>query len=42
MEPQITIGLLTDASGFPLKVHAFEGNKAGPTAGDARVSGLAA
>jgi hypothetical protein len=28
LEPQITIGLLTDAAGFPLMVHAFEGNKA--------------
>ncbi|MBK8075254.1 MAG: IS1634 family transposase [Kineosporiaceae bacterium] len=28
LEPQITIGLLTDASGFPLAVNAFEGNKA--------------
>jgi hypothetical protein len=28
LEPQITIGLLTDASGFPLMVHAFEGNRA--------------
>ena len=28
LDPQITIGLLTDASGFPLMVHAFEGNKA--------------
>jgi hypothetical protein len=28
LEPQITIGLLTDASGFPLMVQAFEGNKA--------------
>ncbi len=28
LEPQITIGLLTDASGFPLMVEAFEGNKA--------------
>jgi transposase len=27
-EPQITIGLLTDAAGFPLMVEAFEGNKA--------------
>jgi hypothetical protein len=26
LDPQITIGLLTDASGFPLMVHAFEGN----------------
>ena len=26
MEPQITIGLLTDAAGFPLMVEAFEGN----------------
>ena len=28
LEPQITIGLLTDRSGFPLMVSAFEGNKA--------------
>jgi hypothetical protein len=28
LEPQITLGLLTDASGFPLTVEAFEGNKA--------------
>jgi hypothetical protein len=28
LEPQITIGLLTDQSGFPLMVEAFEGNKA--------------
>lgn len=28
LEPQITIGLLTDATGFPLSVRAFEGNKA--------------
>jgi hypothetical protein len=28
MEPQITIGLLTDAAGFPLMVEAFEGNRA--------------
>jgi Transposase DDE domain len=28
LEPQITIGLLTGASGFPLMVSAFEGNKA--------------
>ena len=28
LEPQITIGLLTDAAGFPLTVEAFEGNKA--------------
>jgi Transposase DDE domain len=28
LEPQVTIGLLTDASGFPLMVSAFEGNKA--------------
>ncbi len=27
LEPQITIGLLTDASGFPLLVNAFEGNR---------------
>ena len=31
LEPQITIGLLTDGSGFPLMVHAFEGNKAETT-----------
>lgn len=28
IDPQITIGLLTDAAGFPLMVNAFEGNKA--------------
>jgi Transposase DDE domain len=28
LEPQITIGLLTSADGFPLMVSAFEGNKA--------------
>jgi Transposase DDE domain len=28
LEPQITLGLLTDASGFPLTVEAFAGNKA--------------
>jgi len=28
LDPQITIGLLTDATGFPLMVSAFEGNKA--------------
>jgi transposase len=27
LEPQITIGLLTDASGFPLAVEAFKGHK---------------
>jgi hypothetical protein len=27
LEPQITVGLLTDAGGFPLMVHAFEGNR---------------
>ena len=31
LEPQITIGLLTDAAGFPLMVSAFEGNKAETT-----------
>jgi hypothetical protein len=30
LEPQITIGLLTDETGFPLLVNAFEGNKARP------------
>ncbi|MEV4102123.1 IS1634 family transposase [Nonomuraea sp. NPDC049649] len=28
LDPQITIGLLTDVSGFPLMVAGFEGNKA--------------
>jgi hypothetical protein len=28
LDPQITLGLLTDAAGFPLMVAAFEGNKA--------------
>ena len=28
LEPQITIGLLTDQSGFPLMLSAFEGNRA--------------
>ena len=28
LEPQITVGLLTDVHGFPLQVHAFEGNTA--------------
>jgi hypothetical protein len=28
LEPQIVVGLLTDANGFPLQVSAFEGNKA--------------
>ncbi|MCI0688956.1 MAG: IS1634 family transposase [Sporichthyaceae bacterium] len=28
LDPQITLGLLTDGSGFPLMVEAFEGNKA--------------
>jgi len=28
LDPQITVGLLTDAAGFPLMVEAFEGNKA--------------
>ena len=27
VDPQITVGLLVDAGGFPLEVHAFEGNK---------------
>jgi hypothetical protein len=31
LEPQITIGLLTDAAGFPLMVNAFEGNRAETT-----------
>jgi hypothetical protein len=28
LDPQITVGLLTDQAGFPLMVSAFEGNKA--------------
>lgn len=28
LEPQITVGLLTDATGFPLALQAFEGNRA--------------
>jgi hypothetical protein len=28
VDPQVTLGLLTDAGGFPLAVHLFEGNKA--------------
>jgi Transposase DDE domain len=31
LDPQITIGLLTDAAGFPLMINAFEGNKAETT-----------
>jgi hypothetical protein len=31
LDPQITIGLLTDAAGFPLMLDAFEGNKAETT-----------
>jgi len=27
VDPQVTVGLLTTASGFPLEVHLFEGNK---------------
>ena len=28
VDPQVTVGLLTTATGFPLEVHLFEGNKA--------------
>jgi hypothetical protein len=31
LEPQITVGLLADATGFPLMIEAFEGNKAETT-----------
>ncbi|SFC52807.1 hypothetical protein SAMN05216284_105128 [Micromonospora sediminimaris] len=31
LDTQITIGLLTDAAGFPLMVNAFEGNTAETT-----------
>jgi transposase len=28
LDPQITVGLLTDATGMPLMIDAFEGNRA--------------
>ena len=28
VDPQVTVGLLTDSTGFPLPLHLFEGNKA--------------
>jgi hypothetical protein len=28
VDPQVTVGLLTTGTGFPLDVHLFEGNKA--------------
>jgi hypothetical protein len=28
VDPQVTVGLLTDRTGFPLDIHLFEGNKA--------------
>lgn len=31
LEPQITVGLLADADGFPLMIEAFQGNKAETT-----------
>jgi hypothetical protein len=31
LEPQITVGLLSDVRGFPLQIHAFEGNAAETT-----------
>ncbi len=31
LDPQITVGLLTDVRGFPLQVHAFDGNTAETT-----------
>jgi hypothetical protein len=31
LDPQITIGLMTDASGFPLMVQGFDGGEAGTT-----------
>jgi hypothetical protein len=34
LDPQITIGLLTDAAGFPLMVNAFVGNTAETTTRD--------
>ena len=34
LDPQITVGLLTDVGGFPLTVHAFEGNPTFSIRGD--------
>jgi transposase len=31
VDPQITVGLLTTSTGFPLQVHLFEGNQAETT-----------
>lgn len=28
IDPQVTVGMLTDVNGFPLRIQAFEGNKA--------------
>ncbi|MGV0870554.1 IS1634 family transposase, partial [Corynebacterium kalidii] len=28
IDPQVTVGMLTDVNGFPLRIEAFEGNKA--------------
>jgi hypothetical protein len=42
LEPQITIGLLTDAVGFPLMVRAFEGSKAETTTIVSAIQALAA
>jgi hypothetical protein len=41
LEPQITLGLLTDAAGFPLTVAAFEGNKGGKPLQPQMVNGSA-
>lgn len=40
LEPQITIGLLTDETGFPLMVNAFEGNKGRDHHDDAQYRGV--
>lgn len=37
VDPQVTVGLLTDTSGFPLQVHLFEGNKAETQTGSSRL-----
>jgi hypothetical protein len=39
LEPQITIGLLTDAAGFPLMVEAFEGSGVPSTPGGTSATG---
>jgi hypothetical protein len=40
VDPQVTVGLLTTSTGFPLQVHLFEGNKAETTTLAPRPSGF--